>query len=36
MCNKVILENGEILRFISDCYKNQKMSAKAVENYSHA
>ena len=25
MCDKIILENGGTLTFISDCYKNQKM-----------
>ena len=36
MFNKVIIENGGILKFIFDCYKDQKMCDKAVDNYSHA
>ena len=36
MCDKVILENGEMLMFVSDCYKNQKLCNKAVETYRHA
>ena len=36
MCNKVIIENGGMLRFLSGCYKNLKMCYKAVDNYSHA
>ena len=35
MCDKIILENGGMLRFIPDCYKNQKMCDKTVDNYSH-
>ena len=33
---KVILENGEILEFIPDCYKTQKMYEKAVSYFLHA
>ena len=33
MCDKVILENGGILMFIPDCYKNQRMYNKAVDTY---
>ena len=36
MCEKVITENGEMLGFFPDCYKNKKMFDKAVDNYSHA
>ena len=36
MCRKFILENGGTLMFVSDCYKNQKMRDKAVDNYAHA
>ena len=36
MCDKVIIENGEMLGFISNCCKDQKMCHKAVDNYSHA
>ena len=34
MCDKAILENGRAPK--SDCYKNQKMSNQAVDNYAHA
>ena len=30
------IENGEMLKFIPDCYKNQKLCDKAVDNYAHA
>ena len=33
MCDKGILENGGTLRFFPDCYNNQKMCCKAVNNY---
>ena len=36
MCDKVILENDGMVGFITDCYKNQKMRDKAIDNYSHA
>ena len=36
MCDKTILENGETLKSIPDCYKNQEMCNKAVDNYLHA
>ena len=36
MCDKVILENGGKLTFVPDCYKNQKMCNKAVDNYADA
>ena len=32
MCKKAILEN----EFVPDCYKNQHMCDKAVDNYTHA
>ena len=32
MCDKVVLENDEVLSFIPDCYKNQKLCCKAVDN----
>ena len=35
MCDKVILENGGMM-FVCDCYKNQKMINKAVDNYALA
>ena len=35
ICNKVILENDRLLRFIPDCNKNKKMSYKTVVNYFH-
>ena len=44
MCDKAILEFGRtlksvpdrLLQFVSDCYKNQEMCTKAVDNYLHA
>ena len=30
MCDNVILENDRILRFIPNCYSNQKMYKKSV------
>ena len=36
MCEKAILENGGTLKSVPDCYKNQEMSNKAVDNYPHA
>ena len=36
MCAKAILENGGKLKSVPDCYKNQEMCNKAVDNYSHA
>ena len=36
MCNKAILENGGTLKSTTDCYKDQEISDKAVENYPHA
>ena len=33
MYNKVILENGGTLKSVPDCYKNQEMCNKAVDNY---
>ena len=33
MCDKAILESGGTLRFFPDCYNNQKMCCKAVNNY---
>ena len=35
MWDKMILENGGMLKFITDCYKNHKMCNKAVYNYSY-
>ena len=32
MCDKAILENGRLLEFVPDCYKNQQMCDKAVDN----
>ena len=34
--NKATLENGETLKSVPDCYKNQEMCNKAVDNYPHA
>ena len=36
MCDKAILENGETLKSLPDCYKNPEMCNKAVDNYSDA
>ena len=36
MFDKTILENGRILESVLDCYKNQQMCDKAVDNYPHA
>ena len=35
MCYKYILENGGTLESVPDCYKNQEMCNKAVDNYPH-
>ena len=36
MNDKAILEDGETLKYVPDCYKNQEMCNKAVDNYPHA
>ena len=36
ICGKAILENGGTLESVSDCYINQQMHDKAVNNYPHA
>ena len=36
MCDKAIIENGGALKYFPDCYKNQQMCDKAVDNYSYA
>ena len=36
MCDKAILENDGALKFVPDCYKNQKMCNKTVDNYAKA
>ena len=36
MCDKAILENGGTLKSVPDCYKNQEMCNKTVDNYPHA
>ena len=36
MYEKAVLENGETLKSVPDCYKNQEMPNKAVDNYPHA
>ena len=33
MCDKAILENGGMLMLIPDCYKDQYLSNKAVDNH---
>ena len=35
MCDKAVLENGGTLKYFPDCYKNQEMCNKAVDNYPH-
>ena len=35
MSDKDVLENGRTLKFVSDCYKNQQMCDKTLDNYSH-
>ena len=35
MCDKAILENGGILNSVPDCYKNQEICNKEVDNYPH-
>ena len=36
MFDKTILENNGILEFVRDCYKNQEMCNKPLDNYHHA
>ena len=36
MCDKNIPENGEMLKFVHDCYENQKMYNTTFDNYSCA
>ena len=36
MCHKAILENGRTLKSVPDCYKNEVMYNKAVDNYPNA
>ena len=36
MFDKIVLENGKMLMFVLDCYKNQKICDNAVSNNSHA
>ena len=33
MCDEAILENGGTVESVHDCYKNQQMCDKAVDNY---
>ena len=35
MRDKAILENGGTLKSVPDCYKNQEICNKAVDNYPH-
>ena len=35
MCDKDILEKGGTFKYIPNCYKNQEMSIKVVDNYTH-
>ena len=36
ICDKVTLEYGGMLMFITDCYKNQNMCDNTVNDYAHA
>ena len=36
MCDKVNLENDGTLSFVPDCYKNQNLSNRGVDNYTYA
>ena len=36
MYDKIVLENGGMLKFVPDCYKNQAMCNKTDDNYAHA
>ena len=36
MCAKAILENGATLKSVPDCYKNQELCNKRIDNYPHA
>ena len=36
MCDETILENGRTLKSVPDCYKNQEILDKTVDNYPHA
>ena len=36
MCNQAILENSGTLNYVPDCYENQEMYQKAVDNYPNA
>ena len=36
MCDKATLENGGTLKSVPECYKNQEVCNKAVDNYPHA
>ena len=36
MCDKALLENCRTLKSVSECYKNQEICNKAVDNYPHA
>ena len=36
MTDKSILGNGRTIKSFPDCYKNQEMCNRAVDNYPHA
>ena len=36
MCDKTVVENSGILKFVPDTYKNHKMCNQAVDNYEDA
>ena len=35
MCHEAVLKNGGALNSVPDCYKNQEMCNKVVDNYPH-
>ena len=35
MCDKVVLGNGWTLKSVPNCYKNQEMCNKKLDNYPH-
>ena len=36
ICGKAVLQNVGTLKSVSDCYKNQQICDKAVDNYPYA
>ena len=35
MCDRALLENSGTLKSIWECYKNQEICSKTVDNYMH-